>query len=366
MTTNAVATASSPESTGDVGAQATGKLLRDGTGLYPRAIRLSNGTIVASVVDFDARGGVGVIYHSTDNGANFRQVGAIHDQAASGGLCCTSLFELPHQIGTMPAGTLLWAASIGQNAPNRRMTISLWRSPDRGVSWSYLSVCRVAHNTGGLWEPELSVNAAGELVCHYSDETRQPQFSQLLVETYSRDGIHWGTIYNTVASRTPGHRPGMPVVRRLNNGTWYMSYEICGTGNQFDCAAYYRTSRDGGNWGDPALLGTMVRSRTNQYFTHAPTIAAVGGRLVMVGQQLREANGAISGGSGRTVMVNDQGGGGGWNSIGSPVAVPSPPNNYCPNYSSALLPSVDGRSLLEIATDYDRNVCKPYYATGPM
>ncbi|MEK8169341.1 hypothetical protein NKH77_04665 [Streptomyces sp. M19] len=38
--------------------------------------------------------------------------------------------------------------------------------------------------------------------------------------------------------------------------------------------------------------------------------------------------------------------------------------NYCPNYSSALLPSTDGTRLLEIATDLDGSTCKPYFATG--
>ncbi|MEC3980459.1 exo-alpha-sialidase [Amycolatopsis sp. H20-H5] len=350
--------------------RASGALLRNDTGLYPRAIRLShsgeaNGMVVASVVGFDGGGGVGVIYRSADGGQSFHEVGAIHDRAAAGGLCCSSIFELPQQIGTMPAGTLLWSAAIGQNAPNRRMTVSIWTSPDHGVTWSFLSVCRVAGNSGGLWEPELSVNAEGDLVCHYADETEQPRHSQLLAEVFSSDGVRWSNPYHTVAVANAGLRPGMPVVRRLGNGSYYMTYEVCGTGNQYDCAAYYRTSADGANWGDPAGLGTMIRTESGQYFTHAPNLATAGGKLWVVGQQLREPSGAIAAGSGRTVLVNTHTGTGGWAMIGAPVVVPSPANNYCPNYSSSLLPSLDGGRLLEIATDYDGSICKPYYASGP-
>lgn len=53
------------------------------------------------------------------------------------------------------------------------------------------------------------------------------------------------------------------------------------------------------------------------------------------------------------------------NGIGeSPVRVANPTANYCQNYSAPLLPSADGRQVLQIATDWDGTVCKPYYATG--
>ncbi|MFF5671720.1 hypothetical protein ACFY8S_16565 [Streptomyces hygroscopicus] len=61
-------------------AAASGTLLRDGTGLYPRAVRLqhngaANGRVLASVVTFRGSDGIGAIYESTDDGATFRQVG---------------------------------------------------------------------------------------------------------------------------------------------------------------------------------------------------------------------------------------------------------------------------------------------------
>ncbi|MFJ8934863.1 hypothetical protein ACIRL0_03990 [Streptomyces sp. NPDC102365] len=146
--------------TGTAGA-ATGSVLRNDTGLYPRAIRLAhsgsaNGRVLSSVVTFSGNNGLGAVYESTDSGGSFRQVGAVGDPEAAGGqgLCCSTLFELPRAIGGLPAGTLLWAASVGQDETNRRMALRVFKSDDVGRTWSFLSTIATAGSTGGLWEPE--------------------------------------------------------------------------------------------------------------------------------------------------------------------------------------------------------------------
>jgi hypothetical protein len=352
-------------------------LLRSDTGLYPRVVRLehggvSNGRILASVVTFlGGAQGVGAIYESTDSGASFSQVGEVADpEAGSGrGLCCATLFELPRQIGSMPAGTLLWAASMRANA--RPMAIRIWRSNDIGRTWSYLSTCAVAGNTGGLWEPEFSVAADGRLVCHYADET-DGAHSQKLVEVGSSDGLVWVDRRDTVAVPTQAHRPGMPVVRRLPSGTYVMAYEICALGGQYDCAVHLRMSPDGWSWGDPAMPGSRPSTVDGSYFTHAPTIAwtatagSGNGKIALIGQIYHRFDGVPSPYNGRTVLVNAEGGHGFWYEVPAPVAVNDPYNNFCPNYSSPLLPSVDGTQVLGVATDYDGGACKASFDTGSL
>jgi hypothetical protein len=339
---------------------ATGQLLRDDTGLYPRVIQLANGRILASVVTFVGNAdGIGAIYESTDAGKSFTQVGTVEDpEAADGqGLCCATLYELPKPVGAMPAGTLLWAASVG--ASDRPMSLRIWKSNDVGRTWSYLSSCATASNDRGLWEPEFSIAKDGKLVCHYADET-DPAHSQKLMQVRSSDGVTWTDPTPTVASPTVAHRPGMPVVRRLPNGTYLMSYEICGQGGQYDCAAYTRRSPDGWNWGSP---GTITRTADGKYFTHAPTLAvAPNGNLLVVGQILQNRDGSVAAGNGKTLFVKS--GNGAWRPIPAPVAVTAPYNNYCPNYSSPLLVSPDSKRVLELASDYDNGICKTYYATG--
>ncbi|HYO58750.1 RICIN domain-containing protein [Archangium sp.] len=354
---------------------ATGTLLRNDTGLYPRAVQLqhsgaANGRILASVVTFGPQGGVGAIYESTNNGQSFTQIASISDTVAAKGLCCSTLYELPQQVGALPAGTLLWAASMGQDAGStRRMSLRVWKSTDAGRTWSYLSTVRTAPNTGGLWEPEFSVDASGRLVCHFADET-DSRYSQRLARSVSTDGLTWGAPINTVASATFGHRPGMPTVRRLPTGPYVMTYEVCGVPGQYDCAARIRWSTDGSNWGTATDLGPIFRTLDGKYFAHTPVLAwrnngTERGQLLVTGQQMLEANGAQSGDSGGMVFVNTEGGYGAWYLVQAPVRVHQPANNFCPNYSPALLPLADGNTLLEISTDYDGSVCKPYFGSGP-
>ncbi|MFD5139699.1 exo-alpha-sialidase [Streptomyces sp. NPDC058378] len=275
-------------------------------------------------------------------------------------------------MGALRAGTLLWASSAGQDETDRRMALRIWRSDDMGASWSSLSSCAVAGGTGGLWEPEFSVAADGALVCHYADET-DPAHSQNLVAARSYDGVRWEGHHSTVASGWEPDRPGMPVVRQLPNGTYFMSYEICNPGGQYQCVVHYRTSADGWNWGDPARLGIRPETADGRYFRAAPTIAwapAPGGgsdgRILLVGQRLLNRDGTPAAGSGRTVLTNARNGEGPWSAIAAPVTVPDPEVNYCQIYSSPLLPSADGRQVLQIATDFDGTVCRAYFGTGNL
>jgi hypothetical protein len=364
--------------TGTPAAAATGALLRDGTGLYPRAIRLAhsgdaNGRVLASVVAFSGNNGLGAVHESTDGGASFREVGTVSDpEAAAGqGLCCSTLYELPQRIGSLPAGTLLWAASVGQDEPNRRMALRVFKSNDIGRSWNYLSTIATAPDTKGLWEPEFSVAASGALVAHYSDET-DPSHSQKLVAARTADGRHWTGHHDTIASTLASDRPGMAVVRRIGDGTYVMSYEICAAAGQYVCVVHYRTSPDGWNWGNPAYLGIRPETTDGKYFKHAPNLAWAPeagnpkGQLFLVGQVMYNRDGSRAEGSGRTVWVNSAGASGSWRAMPAPVTVESTTVDYCPNYSSSLLPSPDGTRLLQIATDWAGSVCKPYFATSSV
>ncbi|MGW3421159.1 exo-alpha-sialidase [Streptomyces phaeochromogenes] len=357
---------------------ATGTALRNDTGLYPRAVRLAhnpgaNGRVLSSVVTFSGNNGLGAIHESTDSGASFRQVGTVSDPEAAGGqgLCCSTLFELPQRVGELPAGTLLWSASVGQDETNRRMALRVFKSNDVGRTWSYLSTIATAGSTGGLWEPEFSVDATGRLVAHYSDET-DPAHSQKLMAARTSNGLTWTGHRATVISPLATDRPGMAVVRKLGNGTYFMSYEICAAAGQYQCVVHYRTSADGWDWTSGPFLGYRPETADGKYFKHAPTVAWAPqagnplGRLFLIGQVLYNKDGTRAAGSGRTVWVNSAGGSGTWREIPAPVTVESTVVDYCPNYSSALLPSADGNSLLEIATDWVGGVCKPYFATKPV
>lgn len=342
-------------------AQAQTQLSTDDA-LYARTRQLVNGEVLASVAAFNGGNHID-IYASSNTGASFARVGVINDADFSTGLCCGTIFQLPRAVGSLPAGTVLWAGSVGQDAANRRMKIKVYRSSDNGRSWSYLSAV-VAANTGGLWEPEFSIANDGALVMMYSDETNTA-YSQRLVKTRSYTGTSWQDQTDFVASSVQSDRPGMAVVSKLASGSRMATFELCGPAA---CTVFYKTSSDGWNWGDSHDVGSAIRLADGRYFAHAPynTVLPNGGILV-VGQVLMNGNGSVATANGATVFKSASGSPAGpWTTIAAPVSVPGAYDNYCPNYSSPLLPVANGNSVLEFASRVQSSHCIMYYGRGPV
>lgn len=361
----------------DPGEAENGDRLMDTVALYPRVIRLqhsgaANGRIIAGVVTFADGAGHGAIFQSTDDGRSFDRIGTVSDPGAARGLCCATLYELPQQVGELPAGTLIWSASVGQDAgAERRMTLPVWSSQDHGRTWTYESTIATSPNFGGLWEPEFTVSEDGRLVMFVSDESQQPMHSQTLVLSVSSDVKTWTPLRNVVAADDPELRPGMPVVRRIPGGDYLMSYEICGPGQ--GCRHMVRRSTDGLDWGTPNDLGRPIRAHGDWHFRHAPTISwyddgTGNGRLLAVGQMLYNGDGTVAAeGNGSTVFVNGAAPESRWQQAPAPVRITEPYDNYCPNYSSSLLPMPETGELLELATGYDEGgVCTTYFAVGEL
>ncbi len=219
----------------------------------------------------------------------------------------------------------------------------------------------------GLWEPQFSVAGDGALVVFWSDET-DPCCSQKLAQARTYNGTTWSDKQDTIATAVESDRPGMIVTTRLANGTYFMTYEVCG---HFNCSVFSRTSTDGWNYGNPHSLGQLVSTREGEYFAHAPANLFVpndGGSLLVIGQVLMKSDGTIDPRhNGHTMFRNTSPDGlGAWIAMETPVDIPRSFDNYCPNYSTALLPVQGGRSLLELASDYDASEkCVSYFAASP-
>jgi hypothetical protein len=355
--------------------------LSERVSMYPRGVQLAHnddasGRILASVTTFTARGGEGQIFESRDDGRTFDEIALIPISQNNGqrGLCCGTLFELPQQVGDLPEGTLLYSGSVGQEEADRRMALDIWQSQDAGYTWSYLSTCATSTNTGGLWEPEFSVDAEGRLVCHYAHEEPWGDDGvpvQRLVHHVSSDGVTWSDAVITVDAIEGAERPGMPIVRTLPDGTYFMVFEVCGMPGQYDCAVFSRTSPDGTDWGDPTDHGEIITSVHGRYFRHAPTVAwaddgSPHGTLMVIGQLLRNADGSQADGNGKTIFVLRHPRGR-WTEIPAPVQVPDAFPHWCPNYSSSLVPLTGGRNFVELASDIaDDGECKTWFARGKI
>lgn len=357
--------------------QAERNLLTPGLGYYPRVIRLEhNGParanrIISAVTSQDERGRFAPVSESTDEGKSFHRISEIRDpEGGPGGMCCGTLFELPQQVGDMKKGTLLWAASYGQDAgPEHRVGIKVWKSEDAGRSWNYLATPARSHNRDGIWEPEFNVDAAGKLWLHFADETEAPQFAQTLNRVSSDDGVNWGPKVRTMAIPPDRVRPGMPIIRRLPDGRYYFSYEVCNHGKQF-CGNHYKISNDGASWGDPGDPGPDISTKEGNHLQHAHTIALFPGgpsgtRVITTGQIYVDPAGKPLPRNGEVLLANDNLGAGPWYEVPAPVHVKNPDDNWCPNYSSAVLPVDNGANLLHLAADHSANTCQTFFGRGP-
>lgn len=346
---------------------ATGTLLGSNI-TYPRLVRLAhgtqNGTVLASTVGAGANPAAS-IYASTDNGITWNLRSTVPVASGSALRCCGTLYELPQSVGSLPAGTLYYAASylVGSTP-----AIEVYTSSNEGQTWSYSSTpYENGDGSHGLWEPQFTVADDGALVVFWSDET-DPCCSQKLAQARTYNGTTWQNRSNTVASDIQVDRPGMAVVTKLPSGTYFMTYELCGPAA---CSVFFRTSVDGWDYGTASNIGTSIQTTAGQWFEHAPTniwspsVISSSGAILVVGQVLMQANGSVDPENGKVFFVNLTSDlSGPWYTIQSPVQIPNAYNNYCPNYSSAILPATDGSSILELASAYNsNNVCSSYFAT---
>lgn len=338
----------------------TGTFLPNST-LYPRLIRIQhgtqNGTVVASTN--------GNIFQSSNNGNTWSFLGTVPTAGGSSERCCGTLYEMPQAVGSLAAGTLLYAASYFSGSTP---AIEVYTSHDEGHTWSYSSTPVIqGDNNHGLWEPQFTIANDGALVMFWSDET-DGCCSQKLAQIRTYSGTNWQDRTNTVASTIQSDRPGMAVVTKLPSGVFFMSYELCGPAA---CTVFYRTSTDGWNYGTPSNMGTKVQTASGQYFEHAPantwspSVISSNGALLLVGQVMFESNNTVSSQNGKVLFANlSSDGSGPWYTIQAPVQIPNAYDNYCPNYSSALLPAADGSNILELASAYNSsNQCVSYFAT---
>ena len=135
------------------------------------------------------------------------------------------LFELPCQVGDMPAGTVLLSGCCIDKAQDTKTHISIWRSFNGGKNWEQYSIVGEAGGLGeGLWEPCI-VYENGSLYCFYSDDS-DPAHDQKLVYKKSTDGVNWGDAVECVALEDPTLRPGMISVVKMNNGKYFAPDEL--------------------------------------------------------------------------------------------------------------------------------------------
>ena len=305
---------------------------------YARAVRLSNGNLLATV---KVSIGTWKFYTSSDEGTSWSLTSTFSTgyttEDDTHGECCEALYVFPQQLGSYSAGTVLFAyTSYRPGNP----TVNILRSTNNGASWTSHSTA--APGPGNTWEPEFTTSSSGSLVLFYSDERQQSAgYSQTISHQVSTDGgVTWGSEVNDIAI-TGGARPGMARVARLGDGTYVMAFEAVNIDGDY---VHVKTSSDGVNWGSATDAGTRVSDGTyaansTSSIAWIPEAGNPKGALVVAGR-----------GDGSHMFVSHNGAAGPW----SAVALPFTPQSGCVgtiwcNYSPTLLP-VNGNTQMLLVT----------------
>lgn len=231
--------------------------------LYPRAIQLQyagpeNGQMLATFEQYTHGIPAFHIYRSTNGGATWSHFSEVTDTQTGWGMRYQPfLYELPQSLGSMPAGTIL---CFGNSIPHNlsKTQLDMYKSTDHGATWTFVS--HIASGGAAIpdgrhspvWEP-FALFANGKLIVFYSDERDKPRHNQMLVHQSSTDGVNWGKVVQDVAIGS-SERPGMPVVARMGNGNYVMSWECICNGTQYTS---YKMTQDPETW-NASNAGTKI------------------------------------------------------------------------------------------------------------
>lgn len=295
------------------------------------------------------------IYRSTDNGNSWNLISNVYDKKYN--LLRTSqpcLYELPQQVGDMPAGTIILAGNIFDDSPYTQSRIVLYKSTDGGYTWSFLSEVdnggpcvydpSTTSTTTTVWEPFLGMSEDGQLVCYYSDERQKADgVLQAVSFKISSDGVNWGTLSNVVAINNRSDRPGMITVTALPNGKYMATYEMVNRPSltKNNAIVYCKFSEDGVTW-DAGSLGTRVALANGRGIGSSPYVKWIdaggpNGMVVISAKWATDSSDSISGG--QNFYVNYNLGEGTWERL--PMAVTYDFNDLSGGYFSGFSQSFD-------------------------
>ncbi|WP_247004427.1 IclR family transcriptional regulator domain-containing protein [Halosolutus gelatinilyticus] len=360
--------------------------------MYPRVARLDRDggdgtTLLATFECYETTGKTGTdepyfpIYRSTDDGRTWSRFSELRDTQRGWGLRYQPmLFEAPRRIGPWDAGTVF---AVSNSIPNdrSRTSIDLYASEDGGRNWSYVSTVAAGgkavpgRGESPVWAPELAVDADGNLVCYFSDARHSDDgYNRLIGHRVSKDGGRtWEPETFDVAIADDESTPGMPTITTLPTGRYLLTYFIGGP--KHGGSVFVKTSPDGREWGAPADAGSPVRADDGRQFIEGPYATWVpyggeDGTILVAGKTLRDRNRNPVPESGTVLLAStDLTGRGPWKPISAPLWYDDEleTGHRSVGWTTALLPSADGTSLLQLTSTYTgHGKTEIRYARAPL
>ncbi|KAF7592745.1 hypothetical protein BBP40_012503 [Aspergillus hancockii] len=286
--------------------------------LYARNLQLPNGDLLATWENYSPEPPAVYfpIYRSKDAGKTWSELSRVEDTANGLGLRYQPfLYYLEEPIGDFEAGTVLLS---GSSIPTDLATtqIDLYASRDLGKTWEFVSHIAAggeALPNNGLtpvWEPFLLAHN-GKLICFYSDQRANETHGQKLVHQTTTDLKNWGDVIDDVVYPTYTDRPGMPIVTKLPNGQFLMTYEYGSFFNtsSYSFPVYYRLSEDPEDFLSAPHQKLIVSSGTKPTGSPYNVWSSFGGENGTI---------VVSSGNEGPVFVNQALGEGEWTEIATP------------------------------------------------
>lgn len=259
-------------------------------GTYPRANKLSDGSILGTFTAFEGGDNIIRAVLSTDNGQSWLftfQCIPLNPMLTSKRTFQGDVTRGPSKANDidnaytlqLPSGRVLCAFRNHSKDPSTGkytyFRITICYSDDKGKTWSYLS--QPASDVGpvnGNWEPFLRSAQDGSLQLYYSRENAFDD--QDTLERFSTDGGATWTPAQTISGAGLTSRDGMTGVTTISGSTLLAVFETSMDGT-FKIGAITSTD-DGKTWGGRKIIYTPVRPNTS---SGAPQIINVGGTLVV-------------------------------------------------------------------------------------
>lgn len=248
------------------------------TAHYPSVIELqhngeNNGKLIGIFCLGDtpqdgSRATASCVVESSDRGATWKVIARPHEtlDPSITGISMAHIYELPEQVGDMPAGTLLYSGNSVNYS--KKSHIAIWRSFDCGYTWQeYVIIAEGGGTREGVWEPFVYYEEKdGYLYCFYSDDS-DPAHDQKLVYKRSRDGKSWSEATEVCAFEEQKDRPGMLIMTKMGVGPYFLVYEYFGS-HRGD--VYYKIAGDITYW-DPDSPGTKLQAPDGYALSGAPS-----------------------------------------------------------------------------------------------
>ncbi|UVJ41241.1 RICIN domain-containing protein [Arthrobacter sp. CJ23] len=330
----------------------------------------ANGTQLATFDKLVLTNGVQTypIHRSTDNGATWTKISEVNPSIDFPALTRTAqpfLFELPQQVGNLPAGTVLLTGMVmPEDRSSSRLVV--YKSLDKGVTWSYQSTIdsggpavydpSPTSTTSTVWEPSLAIDGNGGLVAYFSDE-RQKANGVLQAVSYRRStdgGLTWGALGNVSAPPNNSDRPGMITVTKMQDGRYLATFEVVNRPSQSQNTApvYFKISPDGLNWSPEASIGTKVALKDGRGIGSSPFVKWVPtggpkGMVIIASKWSLDTAGNIDGG--QNFYVNYNLGDGPWERLPHAVTYDASDTQggSFTGFAQGFDTSVDGRTLYQ-------------------